>query len=220
MRRICFLFFLFPFLCIGANSKQTSGYAALVIESSSGNGTQELLEGLYDRGIHSTFLLQGSSLANAPAILERILADGHEVGCRGYSGNNMTLMSRRAMAGEIMEFQSLLPPDYPLKLFCPPGGCSDGVRQVAEARKLGILSWSKDLTAPADTIRDGDLILIRDSSPILTQEALAYVDRLIELGFRPITVTELAKLRNVKIAPGKIYSSFPLPEKEGLAAQQ
>jgi peptidoglycan/xylan/chitin deacetylase (PgdA/CDA1 family) len=217
MRRICFLIFLFPFLCIGANSKQTSKYAALVIECSCANGTPELLEGLYDRGIHSTFLLQGSSLAKSPEILERILADGHEVGCRGYSGENMTLMSRRAMAGEIMEFQSLLPQGYPLKLFCPPGGCSDGVRQVAEARKLGILSWSRDLTDPADTIQDGDLILIRDSSPILTEEALAYVDRLIELGFRPITVTELAKLRNIKIHPGKIYSSFPLPEEENPA---
>lgn len=214
MRRICFLFFLFPVLCIGAAGKQTCRYAAFVIESSCGSATPELLEGLYDRGIRCTFLLQGSSLENAPEILQRILADGHEVACRGYSGSNMTLMSRRAMAGEVMAFQSLLPENYPLKLFCPPGGCSDGVRQVAEARKLGILSWSKDLSDSADTVRDGDLILIRDVSPILTEEALSYIDRLMELGFLPVTVSELAKEHHVRIHPGKIYSCFPPPETE------
>lgn len=214
MRRICFLFLLFPFLCIGSAGKQTSRYAAFVIESSCGSATQELLEGLCDRGIRCTFLLQGSSLESAPEILQRILADGHEVGCRGYSGSNMTLMSRRTMAGEIMAFQSLLPENYPLKLFCPPGGCSDGVRQVAEARKLGILSWSGDLSDPADTAQDGDLILIRDHSPIVTEEALLYIDRLMELGFLPVTVSELAKERNVRIYPGKIYSCFPPQETE------
>lgn len=217
MRRICFLLCLFPFLCIGAAGRQNSRYAAFVIESSCGNATQELLEGLYDRGIRCTFLLQGISLENAPDVLQRILEDGHEVGCRGYSGNNMTLMSRRTMAGEIIAFQSLLPENHPLKLFCPPGGCSDGVRQVAEARKLGILSWSKDLADPVDTIEDGDLILIRDSSPIATAEALDYIDRLMELGFLPVTVSELAKERNIRIHPGKIYSCFPPQETKSVS---
>lgn len=219
MRRIWFLIFLFPFLCIAANGRQASRYAALVIESSCGSSTPELLEGLYTRGIQGTFLLQGSSLADAPEVLERILADGHEVGCRGYSGDNMTLMSRRVMAWEITEFQRLLPEAYPLKLFCPPGGCSDGVRQVAEARKLGILSWSRELTDAVNTIGDGDLILIRDTSPIVTAEALAYVDKLMELDFQFVTVTQLAKLRSVRIIPGKIYSRFPPQKKEEAASQ-
>jgi peptidoglycan/xylan/chitin deacetylase (PgdA/CDA1 family) len=217
MRRICFLFCLFPFLCIGAAGRQNSRYAAFVIESSCGSATQELLEGLYDRGIRCTFLLQGSSLENVPEVLQQILADGHEVGCRGYSGSNMTLMSRRTMAGEIIAFQSLLPENYPLKLFCPPGGCSDGVRQVAEARRLGILSWSKDLGDPVDTVEDGDLILIRDDSPIVTAEALAHIDKLMELGFLPVTVSELAKERHVRIHPGKIYSCFPPQETESVS---
>jgi peptidoglycan/xylan/chitin deacetylase (PgdA/CDA1 family) len=216
MRRICFLFCLFPFLCIGAAGRQNSRYTAFVIESSCGGAAQDLLEGLYDRGIRCTFLLQGSSLENAPEVLQQILADGHEVGCRGYSGSNMTLMSRRTMAGEIIAFQSLLPENYPLKLFCPPGGCSDGVRQVAEARKLGIVSWCADLQANPETIRDGDLILIRDDTPMTAEDSLAFVDKLMDLGFQPVTVTQLAKLRSIPIEPGCIYSRFP-PKKGGLS---
>lgn len=214
MHRFWLALLLFPALCMSANGKEPPRYAALVVESDpSIQGTSQLLDGLYDRGIQATFLLQGSNLSRQPEILQRILADGHSIGCRGYTGENMTLMSRRTIAQEILSFQQLLPENYPLKLFCPPGGCSDGVRQVAQARKLGIVSWTADFLTAPESIRDGDLILIRDDTPMTAEDSLAFVDKLMELGFRPVTVTQLAKLRSIRIEPGTVYDRFP-PTKE------
>lgn len=217
MHRLWLALLLFPALCLSAKGKEPPKYAALIVESDpSIQGTVQLLDGLYDRGIQATFLLRGSSLSQQPEILQRILSEGHGIGCRGYTGENMTLMTRRAIAEEILSFQQLLPEKYPLKLFCPPGGCSDGVRQVAEARKLGIVSWCADLQADPETIQDGDLILIRDDTSMTAEDSLAFVDKLMDLGFQPVTVTQLAKLRSIRIEPGSIYSRFP-PEKGGLS---
>ena len=204
MRRWFALLFL-PLLAVPAEARSEKPCAGLII---CGAG-EEILEGLYDRGLRGTFLLQGSRAAQTPQLLERILQEGHEVGCRGYTGKNMVYMSRRTIAGELILFQSLLPEGYPLRLFMPPGGCGDGVLQVAKARKLGILSWSRDLSAKPEEIRDGDLILLSGEGPLAAAESLALADALTERGFRLMPVAELAKLRRVRIRPGEIYHSFP-----------
>lgn len=207
MRRLFQLTALVAFLILPVSARQVPRYAAFVIDSGpNGKYTRQLLEGFYDRGIRATFLLQGYRTEEFPDILGNLLAEGHEVGCRGFTGENMTVMSRRAIAGELMAFEALLPEGYPLKLFCPPGGHSDGIRQVAEARKLVILSWSVE---GSGEIQDGDLILLRDSTAAGVRQALTLADRLLEEGYELITVSELAAMRNTDMKPGRTYDSFP-----------
>lgn len=210
MRRILFLGCLLPVLVLSAAAKGERPYAGLIIQSGPREEhTLAMLEGLYDRGIRGTFLLRGSEAEQMPQALARILEEGHEIGCRGYTGKNMVYMSRRAIAEELIRFQDLLPEGYPLRLFTPPGGCGDGVLQVARARRLGILSWAADLSAAPEAVRDGDLLLLCDLDPLAVEESLSMVDALTDLGFRLIPVSELAKLRQTKIRPGEIYSRFP-----------
>ena len=209
MRRIFRLLLILYALTIPAGAAEGKRYAALVVESSANpRYTQLLLDGFYDRGIRATFLLQGRQLSDSPILLERIPQEGHQFGCRGYSGENMVYMSRREIAAEIMDFEALLPNGYPLRLFCPPGGISDGVRQVAQARRLGILSWSADVETPISEIRDGDLILLRDNSLLSVEKALMFADALLEENFDLVTVSELAKQKNSPIRPGEVYSRF------------
>lgn len=215
MRRIVTMLLALQLLILPAEAAEDKRYIGLVIDSGPrGENTRLLVEGLYDRGLTATFLLQGSALAEETDLLPRLLQDGHEIGCRGYTGENMTLMSRRTVAGEIMAFEALLPQRYPLKLFCPPGGVTDGVRQVAEARKLGILSWSANLHTPIGRLRDGDILLLSDRDRLSVEESLALADALLEAGFRPVTVSRLAQKHQTRIDPGKIYSHFP-PEEDG-----
>lgn len=214
MRRICILWVLLHILAVPTRAAGDRPYAAVVIDSgSSGKYTRQLLDGLYDRGIRATFLLQGSRMAQDPELVQRIRQEGHEIACRGYTGENMAFMSRRDIAREIMDFQALLPQGFPLKLFCPPGGCTDAVRQVAEVRHLAILSWSAEPENGAEDalrqIQDGDVILLRDRSSGSVQGALALIDGLWEKDFRFLTVSQLAQLRQARLKPGQIYSRFP-----------
>lgn len=210
MRRILFCFLTLCTLVIPVQAREGKRYAAFVVESSANpRYTRQLLEGFYDRGIRATFLLQGRQLSADGELARQIGAEGHQFGCRGYSGENMTDMTRREIAAEILNFEALLPKSYPLRLFCPPGGVSDGVRQVAQARRLSILSWCADVDTPVSQLQDGDLILIRDNSLLSVEKALGLADQLLEENFDLITVSELAKLRQISLRPGQVYRSFP-----------
>ena len=139
----------------------------------------------------------------------------------------MQTMSRRDIAGEIVDTQALLPQGCFPKFLRPPGGCcSDGLRQVAEARQLSILSWSVDPrdwatrdtaaieTAVLKNIKDGDIVLLHDMTVSSVNAALDIVDTLLEEGFEIVTASELARLRNIRLKPGATYTAFPPKEEK------
>ena len=214
---------LLPLESHGAETK----YVALTFDDGpSGRYTRQLLDGLAERKVKATFLLCGYRMAEFPDITQRIFSEGHEIGYHGYSHKNMQEMSRWNIGQELIESQNLLPEDCDPVFLRPPGGCcSDGVRQVAQVRLLAILSWSVDPRdwATTDTVaveravlgkvQDGDIILLHDMSVSSVLAALDIVDTLQKEGFRFVTVSELAKLRGVRIKPGVTYKCFPPEEK-------
>ena len=58
-------------------------------------------------------------------------------------------------------------------------------------------------------IRDGDIILLHDMSASSVMAALDIIDSLQKEGFRFVTVSQLAKIRHVRLKPGVTYNSFP-----------
>lgn len=198
-------------------------YVALTFDDGpSGKYTRRLLDGLYDRGVHATFLLCGYRMKDYPDLTQRIFDEGHEIGYHGYSHKNMKAMSRRDIAKELEDSQVLLPEGCRPVFLRPPGGCcSDAVHQVAEVRNLAILSWSVDPRdwATHDTatieqavlknVKDGDIVLLHDMTDSSVKAALDIVDVLLEKGFEPVTVSALVRLRNARLRPGKAYASFP-----------
>ncbi len=223
MGKIAAFLLCLSFLALPAEAAEDTKYVALTFDDGpSGKYTRQLLDGLYDRGVHATFLLCGYRMKDYPDITLRIFEEGHEIGYHGYSHKSMKTMSRRAIAGEILDSQALLPEGCQPKFLRPPGGgCSDAVRQVAEARNLAILHWSVDPkdwatddraaieTAVLGKIRDGDIVLLHDMTTSSVQAALDIVDELLEQDFEFVTVSELVRLRDVKLRPGQVYTKFP-----------
>lgn len=228
MRRILACLLSLSFLVLPVQAVQDSKYVALTFDDGpSGKYTRQLLDGLYDRGVKATFLLCGYRMQDYPDITQRIFDEGHEIGYHGYSHKTMKGMSRRSIAGELTDSQALLPENCDPVFLRPPGGCcSDAVRQVAEARGLAILSWSVDPrdwatndvgaieTAVLGKIQDGDIVLLHDMTTSSVQAALDIVDVLLEEDFEIVTVSQLARIRNVKLKPGQVYTSFPKKEEE------
>ena len=226
MRRILAFLLSLSFLVLPAQAAEDPKYVALTFDDGpSGKYTRELLDGLYDRGVKATFLLCGYRIKEYPDITQRIFDEGHEIGYHGYSHDNMKTMSRRDIAAELIDSQALLPEDCEPAFLRPPGGCcSDAVRQVAEARLLAILSWSVDPRdwatsdrlaierAVLGKVKDGDIVLLHDMTESSVQAALDIVDTLQEQGFELVTVSQLAKIRSVRLKPGQVYTSFPKKE--------
>lgn len=226
MRRILSIFLILPLLTLPVRAAYGSKYVALTFDDGpSGKYTRSLLDGLYNRGAKATFLLCGYRMVNYPDITQRIFEEGHEIGFHGYSHNPMKNMSRRAVAQELMDSQSLLPEGCRPAFLRPPGGfSSDAVRQVAEARGLAILHWSVDpgdwathSTAAIENavlkqVKDGDIILLHDMSDSSVKAALDIVDALMKQDYEFVTVSELARLRGIRPKPGVTYQKFPQKE--------
>ena len=223
MRRIMACILLLGLVAVPVRAADSPKYVALTFDDGpSGKYTRNLLDGLALRGVKATFLLCGYRMAQYPDITQRIFDEGHEIGYHGYSHKTMQDMSRRSIAQELIDSMALLPEDCDPVFFRPPGGIvTDGVRQVAEARQLALLSWSVDPkdwattsvgnieTAVLKRVGDGDIILLHDMSASSVQAALDIVDVLQGQGYRFVTASELAKLRKTPIRPGKLYERFP-----------
>ena len=224
MRRIlclvlCLTFLIFPVQAAQKNEK----YVALTFDDGpSGRFTRRLLDGLAERDAKATFFLCGYRIAQYPKETQRIFDEGHEIALHGYSHDCMTPMSRRQLAKALSATKALLPEGCKALWLRPPGGCcSDGVRQVAEVTNLSILDWSVDPRdwATRDTaavgrfvverIQDGDVVLLHDMSDSSVDAALAIIDELQSQGFRFVTVSELVKIRDITVKPGKTYRKFP-----------
>ena len=227
MRKVTACILLLWLVAIPAQAAPGRKYIALTFDDGpSGRYTQTLLDGLKLRGAKATFLLCGYRMEQYPELTQRIFDEGHEIGYHGFSHDSMQRMSRRQIGQELIDSRALLPEGCDPVWFRPPGGVvTDGVRQVAQARQLALLSWTVDpmdwkvkSTAAIEqtvlkNVRDGDIILLHDMSMTSVQAALDIVDALQEQGFRFVTASELARLRKTAVKPGAVYKSFP-PEEE------
>ena len=223
MRKLGLCILILSLLVLPAQSVEKPKLVALTFDDGpSGRFTQALLEGLRERDAKATFLLCGYRIKLYPEVAQQIFDEGHEIGYHGYSHDSMKGMSRLTIAQELIDTQALLPEDCEPVFFRPPGGfITDGVRQVAQARQLAILSWSVDPKDWATTetasveqsvlgsAQDGDIILLHDMSMSSVRAAFGIVDTLQKQGFRFVTVSELARQREVRIHPGQTYYKFP-----------
>ena len=223
MRRILAMILCLSLLAFPVRGAEDEKYVALTFDDGpSGRFTRRLLDGLAERDAKATFFLCGYRIAQYPKETQRIFDEGHEIALHGYSHDCMTPMSRRQIAKELSDTKALLPEGCKALWLRPPGGCcSDGVRQVAEVTNLSILDWSVDPRdwATRDTaavgrfvverIQDGDVVLLHDMSDSSVDAALAIIDELQSQGFRFVTVSELVKIRDITVKPGKTYRKFP-----------
>ena len=222
MRKFLSIFLSLSLLVLPAEAKKTKYVALTFDDGPSGKYTRKLLDGLYDRGVQATFLLCGYRMKDYPDLTQRIVDEGHEIGYHGYTHKNMQSMSRRAIAQELEDSQTLLPEGCRPVFLRPPGGCcSDAVRQVAQVRNLAILGWSVDPRdwATHDTaaieravlknVGDGDIVLLHDMSDSSVKAALDIVDVLLQKDYEIVTVSRLVRIRGVRLRSGQAYSRFP-----------
>ena len=222
MKRIITVFLCLLCLAGSAAASEEEYLVALTFDDGpSGRFTRRLLDGLEQRNVPATFLLCGYRIAQYPKETARIIEEGHEIGLHGYSHAPMNLMDRRRLQKELQDTLALLPKDCPVAFLRPPGGTLNAqVRAVAAENGLAILSWSVDPRdwevrdaaaierSVVDRVEDGDVILLHDMSDSSVDAALSIVDKLLEKGFRFVTVSQLARSKKIAPQPGKSYGRF------------
>lgn len=171
--------------------------------------TAEILDILQKYGVKATFFVIGVNAEKHPALLRRVIAQGHEIGNHTYSHPHLQKMDASTLADELIRADELL---YNLAgvsptLFRPPEGVvSPAVKAAAEEGGYRLVLWTIDtrdwaLNTTDNIIRlidqqasDGSIILFHDwiagKSP--TPAALdVIIPRLQKRGFQFVKVSEL-----------------------------
>lgn len=168
--------------------------------------TDLLLHELERSHVAATFFLVGRSSQEFPELVQRIVADGDEIGDHTFNHYKLTKLSGRQIAAQIAQDETFLEPfvGAPLKLFRPPHGRFDH-RVVALAHAMGYdtIFWSdspedtKDISPTLVVKRTleqaspGGIILMHNGQYRTIEALPIIIDRLRSEGYTFVTVTRL-----------------------------
>jgi peptidoglycan/xylan/chitin deacetylase (PgdA/CDA1 family) len=181
--------------------------------------TPRLLDMLRERGIRATFYVIGKNVAAYPEIVQRMAAEGHEVGNHSYNHPAFTKLSPATLAAEIQSTNEAIAAAIPQKptTVRPPYGATNAAinKRLAEEFGLTVAMWSVD---PQDwkyrnaarvsshiiqNTAPGAIILAHDIHPSTIDAMPATLDALLAKGFKFTTVAELIAMDTPKTAPAR-----------------
>jgi len=204
--------------------EDAKGYLALTFDDGpSGEITTRLLDGLKKRDVHATFFLCNYRIQSYPDLLPRYLKEGHEIGNHSANHTILTTCDTGRLASELDQTNFSIEKYAGVKptLMRPPGGGYNGaVLSAAADRDMSCVMWSID---PQDWkyhdrqtvaqsilshVKDGDIILLHDMYNTSVDAALLVIDTLQAQGYCFVTVSELADIKGVDLAPGGVYAQI------------
>jgi peptidoglycan/xylan/chitin deacetylase (PgdA/CDA1 family) len=187
---------------------------ALTFDDGPAGPTLTLLDTLAEAHVSATFFVVGVNARLQPAVLARMIAEGHEIGNHSFDHKDLTTLSAEQISeqwratSEIVRSATGVSP----VLFRPPYGASN---ELVESTAEGpFILWSVD---PRDWVdrdaavvtrrvlesaRPGDIILLHDIHVTSVNAVPAIIDGLRQRGFTFVTVSTLL---GSDLNPGQIY---------------
>jgi polysaccharide deacetylase family sporulation protein PdaB len=189
----------------------TEKVIALTFDISWGEKTPPLvLDELKKYGLKATFFLSGPWAKNHPDLVQRIIAEGHEIQSHGHAHVNYSQLSREEAAENIQKAHAILKGytgKEPRYIRPPNGDFNDQSLQTALDLGYQTATWSldsRDWMNPGveaiekrvlDRIQPGDIVLLH-ASDTARQTNLA-LPRIIESlrgkGYKMVTLSELLR---------------------------
>lgn len=183
--------------------------------------TGPLLDGLALREVPATFFLVGSRIDGSEALIERIAADGHQIGIHTYDHVIVTDLSRGDFDLQVGKTRAKLTNILGDDSFWlrPPYGIVDS--SVEQWCDCPLVLWSVDpedwkdqdvdriVASVLEHVRDGDIILMHDIFESSVEAALRVVDALLAQGYCFVTVEQLMEQRGVQPQNGVRYRRLP-----------
>ncbi|MDO4979239.1 MAG: polysaccharide deacetylase family protein [Candidatus Saccharibacteria bacterium] len=183
--------------------------------------TARLLDILKEKKVKATFFVVGYMIDHAPDLVKREIAEGHEIGSHTANHLNLSTLGAWDIQQEMKNFKIALKNATGSDKFSvmrPPGGNVNNT--VADNVGAPMILWSVDTKdwrdRNAKTVKsnavwaasDGGIILMHDLYETTVDAVPGVIDELRAKGFEFVTVSELAKLKGVKMQNGAIYRKF------------
>lgn len=182
--------------------------------------TSAVLNILENNGARATFFVLGSLAKNNPAIIQRMVKLGCQIGNHSYDHPDLKRLSDSNVAYQTDTTESIINDivGFEPSVIRPPyGSYNDRIMKIAE--KPFIL-WSVDTLdwkyRNAEYVKeyvlshayDGAIILLHDIHASTAEAVAGIVPELIQRGYQLVTIDELAMYKGYPLTSGKSYSSF------------
>ncbi len=180
------------------------GYVALTFDDGPDREcTEDLLDGLKNRGVEASFFLMGQKIQGNEDLVLRMAQEGHLVGNHSYSHLQLTKVEGRTAYQAVESTSRLIQeitgqePQY----IRPPYG--EWNEELESTLDLTPVFWNVDsldwklrdrrqiVSRVLKDVEDGDIILMHDIYPQSVEAALEIVDRLSAGGYTFVTADEL-----------------------------
>lgn len=165
--------------------------------------TEQLLDGLKERGVKVTFFVTGQHAEKYPDIIKRISEEGHLIGNHTYSHMELKDNNRDAYKKELIQTNEIL---FALtgketQYVRPPYGSWDKKFEI-ELNMFPVLwnvdplDWCSTNTASVtkkvvDKVEENDIILMHDEYASTVTAALQIIDILQKEGYTFVTVEDI-----------------------------
>ena len=184
--------------------------------------TNRILDSLQQYGGRATFFMVGANVDGNAASVQRMAAQGCEVGNHTYNHKYISKIGEAGIRSQVGETNQKIASVCGISpvVMRPPGGYVDaGSLAVLGTMGMPAIMWSidtrdwqhrnpqKTIDTVLSQVRDGDVILMHDIYGTTADAAAVLIPELTARGFQLVTVSELASFRG-GIAPGHRYSQF------------
>lgn len=165
--------------------------------------TEQLLDGLAERGVKATFFLIGTNVEGQEDLVRRMDEEGHLIGSHTYSHVQLTTLNVADACEEIERTNKVIEKiiEKQVLYIRPPFGTWSNDLEIA-VNQVPVL-WSVDpadwkgrganaiITDVINNVEEGDIILLHDVYATSVQAALGIIDRLQAQGYTFVTVDEI-----------------------------
>lgn len=190
---------------------------ALTFDDGPGPDTARLLDILHEADARATFFVVGRNAEARPRLLQRMVAEGHEVGSHSWSHPDLRRLSEAERATELDRTADAIEragAPRPSLMRPPYGALDDPVRHALATRGEAAILWNVDTEDwkhrdAAEVTRraiagatTGSIILLHDIHPTTVDAVPELVRQLRAQGLTPVTVSQLL---GTPVQPGRAY---------------
>ena len=205
------------------NASEKRPMIALTFDDGPGEYTSELLDCLEENNAHATFFMLGQNVELYPDDVKRMLKLGCEIGNHSWDHKNMFELDIDSVVKQFNDAdQALIDAcgQASTVIRAPYGNANEEIMNAVGKPffmwSLDSLDWSyKDVDLDyksimednASVIKDGTIILMHDIHEPSVKAAERIIPELINMGFKLVTVSEMAEAKNVTLQVAS-YNNF------------
>ena len=200
--------------------KSKSKLICLTFDDGPSGETPRLLKALKKYNYHGTFFMVGVEAQGKKNTIKTMKANGNELGMHSWHHDYLTKMTKEQVEADITKTRNLIKSYSGVSptLFRPPyGATSDTVYAAFKSKGCPCIMWNinvKDYETTSSevvynnikkTVHPGAVLVIHDSHAWSVTGLIKSLPWLKSQGYELVTVSEFARLKGIKLEPGKKF---------------